>query len=171
MQDTRHSLPAIFWDFLQFQQNSVEVAAKNNRRRYSPERTLQSFKFNYHPGNLVSYLCPSRVEVCDSEQALTRVNSEDLHNVLLRMLSMFDIVDTHGSDSSMHGSVVGFRLVVSVSWQCHLDIRTLDGSFSAAYRRRLILAIINCSFESAYRDLQNNSILQMSDMIFLSRSF
>jgi len=47
---------------------------------------------------------PCRVEVCDSEQALTRVNSEDLHNVLLRMLSMFDIVDTHGSDSSMHGS-------------------------------------------------------------------
>ena len=48
---------------------------------------------------------PCRVEACDMDQALTRVNSEDLHNVLLRMLSMFDIVDTHGADSSMHGTV------------------------------------------------------------------
>ena len=44
-------------------------------------------------------------EVCDNEQPLTRVHSEDLHNVLLRMLSMFDIVDTHGADSSMNGTV------------------------------------------------------------------
>jgi len=47
---------------------------------------------------------PCRVEVCDNEQPLTRVHSEDLHNVLLRMLSMFDIVDTHGADSSMNGT-------------------------------------------------------------------
>jgi hypothetical protein len=47
---------------------------------------------------------PCRVETCDGEQPLTRVHSEDLHNVLLRMLSMFDMVDTHGVDSSMHGT-------------------------------------------------------------------
>ena len=48
---------------------------------------------------------PCRVEdACGDDTPLTRVHSEDLANVLRRMLSMFDIVDTHGADSSMHGS-------------------------------------------------------------------
>ena len=48
---------------------------------------------------------PCRVEECGSlHEPITRIHSEDLSNVLLRMLSMFDIVDTHGADSYMKGS-------------------------------------------------------------------
>ena len=47
---------------------------------------------------------PCRVDECEHTQPLTRIHNEDLSGVVLRMLSMFDIVDTHGADSSMKGT-------------------------------------------------------------------
>lgn len=47
---------------------------------------------------------PCRVVQCAEDEPLTRIHVEDLTKSLLRMLSMFDIVDTHGTDSSMRGT-------------------------------------------------------------------
>ena len=47
---------------------------------------------------------PCRVDECADDEPLTRIHSEDLSLVLRRMLSMFDIVATHGKDSSMRGT-------------------------------------------------------------------
>ena len=49
---------------------------------------------------------PCRVEQasCSEHDSLTRIHAEDLWAVLLRMLSMFDIVETHGADASMKGT-------------------------------------------------------------------
>ena len=47
---------------------------------------------------------PCRVETCAEAEPITRVHSEDLGLVLKRMLSMFDIVETHGMDSSLRGT-------------------------------------------------------------------
>lgn len=51
------------------------------------------------------YNCPCRVRLdCTEHTPVSRIHAEDLANVVLRMLSMFDIVETHGADSSMRGS-------------------------------------------------------------------
>ena len=47
---------------------------------------------------------PCRVEECTDEEPLTRIHSEDLSLILRRMLAMFDMVATHGKDSSMKGT-------------------------------------------------------------------
>jgi len=47
---------------------------------------------------------PCRVEQCGDDEPITRIHSEDLSLVLRRMLSMFDIVETHSKDSSMRGT-------------------------------------------------------------------
>jgi len=47
---------------------------------------------------------PCRITECTDDEPLTRIHSDDLTQVLRRILSMFDIVDTHGADSSMKGT-------------------------------------------------------------------
>ena len=47
---------------------------------------------------------PCRVDECADDEPLTRIHTEDLCGALRRMLAMFDIVDTHGADSSMRGT-------------------------------------------------------------------
>ena len=48
---------------------------------------------------------PCRVEdVCGEHDPLTRIHAEDLWAVMVRMISMFDIVETRGADSSMRGT-------------------------------------------------------------------
>lgn len=47
---------------------------------------------------------PCRRKACTKEQPLTRIHTEDLAHIVTRMLSMFDMVETHGEDSFMHGS-------------------------------------------------------------------
>jgi len=47
---------------------------------------------------------PCRRKTCTEEQPVTRIHTEDLAHIVTRMLSMFDMVETHGEDSFMHGS-------------------------------------------------------------------
>lgn len=54
--------------------------------------------------DLYAKLNPCWRRVCTREQPLTRIFVEDLAHIVIRMLSMFDIVETHGQDPSMGGS-------------------------------------------------------------------
>jgi hypothetical protein len=54
--------------------------------------------------DLYAKLNPCWRRVCSREEPLTRIFVEDLVHIVIRMLSMFDIVETHGQDPSMGGS-------------------------------------------------------------------
>lgn len=47
---------------------------------------------------------PCRRKTCTGLEPLSRIHTEDLARIVTRMLSMFDIVETHGEHPSMRGS-------------------------------------------------------------------
>jgi len=53
---------------------------------------------------LYAKFSPCKDEPCTKDRPLTRVHEDDLAHVVKRMLSMYDLVETHGSDSSMQGT-------------------------------------------------------------------
>ena len=55
-------------------------------------------------GKVVTASLKIGVDECADDEPLTRIHTEDLCGALRRMLAMFDIVDTHGADSSMRGT-------------------------------------------------------------------
>ena len=81
---------------------------------------------------------PCRVETCTETEPITRIHAEDLSAVLRRMLAMFDMVATHGKDSSMRGTAAMAQSIARFPTGTVLEV--VDDAPAASMRKAELLA-------------------------------